>query len=143
MPTAANGHELNRAARKAAIMAALPGAQFEVIARTRWTQSMVQRLMRQYHAAGELHIIGWSRRAHGGPPVPTFAAGTGVDKPCRIKPDHPNVKARRYYRKLCASGDVQEKLAKKRAQYWADKRQPDPLVAAFFGKPQQKAINER
>lgn len=132
-----------RARQKAAILKAMPGAQYELVLRTGFTQSMIQRLVRRYHADGDVHISSWSRRHHGGKPVATYSAGRGVDKFCAIKPFPAIVKATRRYRDLCASGEVQELLARKRARYWADRSKPDPLVAALFGKPQQKALNER
>lgn len=115
------------------VLCALPATRPEIEAKTGVSKNSVWRWVQELHAAGECHIGAWRRPARG-KYMPVYVAGPGKDKPCPFKPLTEAQKSKRHRRKARADGRWDERLAKMRARYWADRAQPDPLVAALFGR---------
>lgn len=73
---------------------------------------------------------------NGGPLVAVYRAGPrpANHKVREAKPLGDLGRTHKYRKKLRASGDWEDRLAKQRAKYWVDRTiKRDPLVAAFFG----------
>lgn len=119
-------------------LALRPGTVADLAERTGLAYNTVWRHIRDLHAAGECHITPeWKRTQHGGAFVPTYAAGPGVDAPCRLKPFNSAQLSKRYRTKKRKDGSWHELLALNRAR-WAAKRASftkDPLLAALFYRP--------
>lgn len=128
----------NRRSKVRAELALGPGTVADLAKRTGLAYNTVWRHMQAMHAAGECHITPqWKRIPGGGAFVPTYAAGPGVDAPCRLKPFTNAQLSTRYRTRRRKDGSWQELLALNRAR-WAAKRasyKKDPLLAAMFYRP--------
>jgi hypothetical protein len=129
------------------VKAALPGTPPEIMATTKLARTTVWRHLKDLLEAGECHIAPeWKRTAGGGPFVPTYAAGEGVNAPCKLKPFTEAQKSRRYRSAARKDGRWQLRLAATRDRWAADHRTfaHDPLLAALFAaKPQRDASKAR
>ena len=128
----------NRRSKVRAELALEQGTVADLAKRTGLAYNTVWRHIKAMHEAGECHITpDWKRTPGGGAFVPTYAAGPGVDAPCRLKPYTTAQLSTRYRRKRRKDGSWQELLALNRAR-WAAKRasfKKDPLLAALFYRP--------
>ncbi len=120
---------------RAAVLAALPGNCNHVAEVTGFGRTTIWRWLTDLHTNGEAHVDSWSRSDSGGPFIPCYTPGSGVDAICKIKPMSEAQKARRHRKKAKRDGSWEDRLAKQRAKYWANKAKTrrDPLVAALFG----------
>lgn len=123
-----------------AILAAMPGSQMQLVDRTGQSQGSMSRVVREMQAAGQCHIIRW-RRAKAGPAYPVYAAGAGVDRPCRIVPFTSAERDERYKKKLERRGLLGQLRAREAVNQRAVtlRKRGDPLVNALFGRrPEHK-----
>lgn len=117
------------------ILDSMPGTQSRLITVTGHSQASMSRIVAELHGAGLCHISGW-RRAKAGPVMPVYAAGTGVDKPCRIVPYTSAERSARYMARAERRGTIDAI----RARYAAAARTKtmtktgDPLINALFGR---------
>ena len=94
----------------------------------RWLTRMVE--------ANEIHICKHAATKHGGPYPAVYRKGP---KPARLRTRKPVANSNKratdaYRRRLKASGEWEDMLARQRAYYWKKKGiKRDPLTAAFFG----------
>jgi hypothetical protein len=95
---------------------------------TRTAYNVVKRL----HEDGKIHIIGWERTPGGGAFVQIWQAGPGDDAYCQLKPMTTSQIWARHKAKLRKSGELADKLAAKRAKYWADKAAASKNKATWF-----------
>lgn len=125
----------SRRGKVAAALALGPGTVADLAKLTGLAYNTVWRWVKEMHAQGECHITpAWKRTPGGGAFVPTYAAGPGVDAPCRLKPYTQAQLSTRYRKKKRKDGSWQELLALNRAR-WAAKRasyKKDPLLAALY-----------
>ncbi len=118
---------------RALVLAAMPGTSTELMDKTGLSRTTVWRWSNDLHAAGECHISAWTRVEGGGPFMPTYSPGPGKDVRCFLKAYTEMQKSRRFRARARRDGRWEDIQARQRAKYWADKAQPDPLVALFFG----------
>lgn len=94
----------------------------------RWAKDLVD--------ANEAHVCKMINPETGGPQIAIYRIGP---KPAGFKPRVQATKtqselSRAYRKRLRESGDWQDRLAKMRGDYWANKPvRRDPLTAALFG----------
>ncbi|MEJ7807051.1 MAG: hypothetical protein WKG03_14150 [Telluria sp.] len=120
------------------VKAALPGTAAEIMAKSKLSRTTVWRWLKELVETGECHITPeWHRTPGGGPFVPTYAAGPGVNAACKLKPFTEAQKSARYRRAARKDGRWEDRNAKVRARWAADHARftKDPLLAALF-KPQ-------
>ncbi|MFZ3286573.1 MAG: hypothetical protein WA191_06955 [Telluria sp.] len=118
-----------------AVLAALPGDFRRVMAETGIGRTTAWRWLNDLHQSGECHIQAWARVDSGGPFRPSYSPGPGEDAICMIKPYSQAQKSRRHMKRAKKSGEWEDRKARQRAIYWADRAlaNRDPLVAALFG----------
>ena len=124
--------------RRDKVKAALPGTPPEIMATTGLARTTVWRWLKDLLEAGECHITPeWQRTPGGGPFVPSYAAGPGVNAKCKLKPFTDSQIAKRYRAKARKDGRWEDRNAKVRARWAADHARftKDPLLAALF-RPQ-------
>lgn len=117
------------------VVDSLPGTAPDIAARTRLGRTTVWRWLKRLHAAGKTHIVAWRRTPGGGPFVPLYVAGRGVDVRCHLKPFNVKQRSHRYHFRTRTDGRWLDMLSRMRARYWMDKRvdfRSDPLLAALF-----------
>lgn len=121
-----------------------PGDFHYVMSKTGLGKTTVWRWLTDLHECGDIHITSWKRTDGGGPFVATYTAGAGADARCKIKPYSEKQKQRRHQLKAKADGRWEERAARERARYWADRAltHRDPMIAAFFGPARRPATLE-
>jgi len=126
------GHRVNRAK----VLAALPGSNAEVRAKTGLGLATVHRWLEDLLARQEIHLHHKEVSPHGGPLISVFHPGPA---PAGFKPKLPRLPTDRqrsaaYRKRLRQTGDWEDVKAKRRAEYHANKKpKRDALTAAFFG----------
>lgn len=125
---------MTRQANRALVLAAMPGTEAEIKAKTGLGRTTIWRWINDIHEAGECYISSWARTE--GAIAAHYTAGVGKDK-AAAKPLTIKQLSARYRAKARKSGEWAHRLAQQRAKHWADKAQTnrDPLVSAFFGRP--------
>lgn len=68
--------------------AAFPGTVKELVKKTGWARTTVERRLHEYREATprKSHIIAWRRPTGTGPFIPVHGLGAGEDKHCNLKP---------------------------------------------------------
>lgn len=116
------------------VLAALPGTQAEIFAKTGVSQAAISRWLTYLRACGDAHIGGWTTARKGGQPMAVYNPGAGPDAVCNIKPMTQRQRDRRSRAVRRKTGEWADRSARERAYYWARKpAKRDPLTAAFFG----------
>ena len=120
---------------RAAIIAALPGSQKQIVERTGFVKSTVSRHIVALHHQHEIRIYAWARQKGCGPYSPEFEKGSGPDVPCDLQPIPETVRAKKMRDKRRRTGEIEEDKAKARARYHANRAsyKNDPLMAALYG----------
>lgn len=59
-----------------------PMTSYDLAPEVHLVQRSVHNVLRQLHAEGLVHIVGWVHRAPPGPLTPIWAYGPGTDAPC-------------------------------------------------------------
>lgn len=116
------------------VLAALPGTQAEIHAKTGVSQAAISRWLTYLRACGDARIGDWKRPTMG-PVMAVYYAGPGPDVVCSIKPMTQKDRDRRSRAVRRKNGDWEDRKASERSRYWRDKPvQRDPLTAALFGR---------
>lgn len=120
---------------RALILAALPGDLHDVGRTTGLAKTTVWRWLTDLHRKREIHIVKWHRADGGGPYVPTYSPGPGVDAKCNLTALSQAQKSRRHRAKAEKDGRWEDRKARARALYWADRalKHRDPMIEALFG----------
>lgn len=118
------------------VLAALPGSNADVRAKTGLGLATVSRWLNDLVSAGEIHLHHKEISPHGGPMISVFHPGPA---PAGFKPKIPRLpteveRSARYRRNARKTGHWEDIKAKRRAKYHASKKpKRDPLMTAFFG----------
>lgn len=117
--------------RRRLVADALPGNPADIAASTKLARTTVWRWLKAMHQDGECHVAKWMRNPQGGPFLPVYAAGPGVDAVCALKPLTEKQKSRRYRAAARRDGRWEDRNARVRARWRADHAdyQRDPLMA--------------
>ena len=124
---------------RAAILAALPGTQFQIHERTGFGKATISRHLADMRYRREVRIAGWSKRARGpGPYLATYDTGSTPDAVCDLQPVPASIRLKAYrkqQRRIRQRNDRQDREALMRARASADKAsyRADPIMAALFG----------
>ncbi len=117
------------------LLAAMPGTQVELIARTGSTQGSMPRLIAELHGATLYHISGW-KKGGGRAPTAIYSAGAGKDRVCGLVPLTKSQVNQRYKKRLAKRGLLDEYRARQAETQRAVtlRKRGDPLINALFGK---------
>lgn len=119
---------------RAVVLAALPGTQREIADRTGLGLATVWRWLEGLYAAREAFIGAWVLPPHGGPVTGVWQAGNQRHVRCTIKIRTNKRRTADNRRRLRESGEWEDVLAKRRAQYHANKApRRDRITVALFG----------
>jgi len=127
---------VSKRAYRAIVLAALPGSNADVRARTGLSLATVSRWFTDLRTADEIHLHHKEVHPNGGPMVSVFHPGPA---PAGFKPKIPKLlndigRTRRYRRNARASGEWEDIKARRRAAYHANKKpRRDALTSALFG----------
>lgn len=104
------------------VLEALPGTYAEIIERAHACRGTVENWLRVLRAEGQAHIGSWKRtEGRGGKYQPVFVAGPGQDAKCNLKRLPSETYQRRYKKRALEDGRYDQALARKRAQYHAER----------------------
>lgn len=114
------------------VLAHLPGTRRHIIEQTGMPVRTAYNVLKRLHEAGKIHISGWERTPNGGPFVQMWCIGPGVDAYCQLQPMTTAQIWQRHKRKIRKSGELEDKLAAKRARYHADKAASSKTKATWL-----------
>jgi hypothetical protein len=89
-------------------------------------------VIKRLHEGDRIHVIGWERTPGGGAFIQIWQAGPGVDAYCQLQPYTQSQIWARHKKKIRKSGELEDKLAAKRARYHADKAASSKTKATWF-----------
>lgn len=119
------------------VLAALPGSNADVRAKTGLGLATVSRWLNHLLDAGEIHLHHKLVSPHGGPLISVFYPGPA---PAGFVPRLPKLptdaeRSAKQRARMRKTGDWEDVKARRRALYYANKKpKRDPLTAALFGK---------
>jgi hypothetical protein len=99
------------------LLKCMPGTLPQIAARANVKPNRAKQIIKDLHQVKKvIHISGYKRPLTGGKPLRIFAVGTRKDAICKIKPFHPNEKAKIARERYRMDGRWEDKMAKQRAK---------------------------